>query len=55
MIDPDGSPVLAEDRSDRLPAAATDPVAPALGDAALPGAVLPGAALPGDGAAAIVA
>ena len=47
---PGGSPVLAEDRSDRLPAAAADPVAPALGDAALPGA-----ALPGNGAAAIVA
>ena len=50
MIDLDGSPVLAEDRSDRLPAAEADPVAPALG-----GAALPGAALPDDGAAAIVA
>ena len=42
---PDGAPVLAEDRSDRLPAAAADPAATAL----------PGAALPGNGAAAVVA
>ncbi len=42
---PDGAPVLAEDRSDRLPADAGEPAATAL----------PGAALSGNGAEAVVA
>ncbi|MCE2531512.1 MAG: hypothetical protein J4F44_03380 [Acidimicrobiia bacterium] len=42
---PDGAPVLAEDRSDRLPAGAGEPATPAL----------PGAALPDNGASAVVA